>query len=161
MVKIRKAKAGDEESIWKIIQSVIRSGDTYTFDPDSSRNQMLDYWLGSDKHAFVAEDDGKIVGTFIIKSNQPGLGSHVANASYMTSPQSFGKGIGKTMGEQSLKIAKELGYKAMQFNIVVKSNERAVKLWQKLGFQIMAEIPDSFNHSQLGLINTYIMWREL
>lgn len=122
---------------------------------------MLDYWCGSDKHTYVAESEGQVVGTFIIKDNFPDLGSHVANASYMTAPEASGKGIGRTMGEYSLLEAKRLGYRAMQFNIVVKNNHRAIRLWQKLGFEIKGEIPDAFNHLRDGLTDAYIMWRKL
>jgi ribosomal protein S18 acetylase RimI-like enzyme len=98
---------------------------------------------------------------FLIKDNQPGLGAHIANAAYMVSEKAEGKGIGKSMCLYSLDEAKRLGYLAMQFNIVIKSNERAVKLWQKLGFQIIGEIPEAFRHKQLGLTNAYIMYRKL
>ena len=96
-----------------------------------------------------------------MKDNQPGLGSHVANAGYMTSPDAFGKGIGKAMALFSLEEAKNLGYRAMQFNLVIKTNERAVELWKKLGFAIIGEIPEAFNHKSLGLTNAYIMYRKL
>jgi L-amino acid N-acyltransferase YncA len=160
-VNIRKAGVADQEAIWSIIKQVIATGDTYSFAPDSSKEKMLSYWLGKDKHTYVAVDNNTIAGTFIIKDNQPDLGSHIANASYMVSPQSSGQGIGKLMGEFSLAEAKKLGYRAMQFNLVVKSNATAVRLWQKLGFEIIGEIPEAFNHAKNGYINAYIMFREL
>ena len=161
MLEIRKAKPEDNDQIWDIIKEVISKGDTYAFDPNSSKETMLDYWCGQDKHTYVATDNGKVLGTFVIRDNQPGLGSHIANAGYMVSEKAFGKGIGKTMGEFSLEEAKQLGYKAMQFNIVIKSNVRAVQLWQKLGFHIIGEIPDAFNHKENGMTNAYIMYRKL
>jgi L-amino acid N-acyltransferase YncA len=161
MIHIRNAGPRDYNSIWQIIQEVISKGDTYVFDPDSSRKEMQDYWCGQDKHCYVAEIQNIIVGTFIIKDNFPGLGSHVANASYMTLPSAFGKGIGRSMGEFSISEAKRLGYKAMQFNIVVRTNERAISLWQKLGFEIKGEIPEAFNHRTEGYVDACIMWRKL
>jgi L-amino acid N-acyltransferase YncA len=161
MIHIRNAGPRDYNSIWQIIQEVISKGDTYVFDPDSSRKDMLEYWCGQDKHCYVAEIQNIIVGTFIIKDNFPGLGSHVANASYMTLPSAFGKGIGRSMGEFSISEAKRLGYKAMQFNIVVRTNERAISLWQKLGFEIKGEIPEAFNHQTEGYVDACIMWRKL
>ena len=161
MVEIRKAVEEDNDQIWDIIKEVISKGDTYTFSPDSSKEEMISYWFGRDKHTYVAIDEKIIVGTFIIKNNQPGLGSHIANASYMVSEKSSGKGIGKLMGEFSLKEAKRVGYLAMQFNIVVKSNTRAIALWKLLGFDIIGEIPDAFNHKEKGLTNAYIMYRKL
>jgi L-amino acid N-acyltransferase YncA len=160
-VNIRKAGVADQEAIWSIIKQVIATGDTYSFAPDSSKEKMLSYWLGKDKHTYVAVDNNTIAGTFIIKDNQPDLGSHIANASYMVSPQSSGQGIGKLMGEFSLAEAKKLGYRAMQFNLVIKSNATAVRLWQKLGFEIIGEIPEAFNHAKNGYINAYIMFRAL
>ncbi len=161
MLQIRKARPEDHDKIWAIIKEIISKGDTYTFDPASSKENMLAYWCGPDKHTYVAIDNGEIVGTFIIKDNQPGLGSHIANASYMVAEQAAGKGIGKAIGEFSLEEARRLNYKAMQFNIVVKSNTRAVGLWQKLGFTIIGEIPDAFDHKDNGLTNAYIMYRKL
>lgn len=79
----------------------------------------------------------------------------------MTSPAASGKGVGKVMGGFSLKEAKRLSYKAMQFNIVIKSNERAIRLWENLGFKIIGEIPEAFNHKQNGLTNAYIMYRKI
>ncbi|GAB3888615.1 GNAT family N-acetyltransferase [Spirosoma agri] len=161
MIDIREVVPADNDQIWAIIQPVISAGDTYVFDPKSSKAQMLTYWCGPDKHTYVASIDGNVVGTFILKDNQPGLGAHIANGSYMTLGTASGQGVGRAMGEFSLVEAKRLGYKAMQFNCVVKSNERAVRLWQKLGFTIIGEVPDAFNHKQNGLTNAYIMYRKL
>jgi ribosomal protein S18 acetylase RimI-like enzyme len=160
-VKIRRAKLRDHDSLWLIIKQVISAGDSYVFAPDSDRKKMLDYWCGGDKKTYVAEIENQVIGTFFLKDNFPGLGSHVANASYMTNPNAFGQGIGRTMAEYSLDEAKRLGYKAMQFNIVVKSNLRAVRLWQKMGFEIKGEIPGAFNHKVLGFTNAYVMWKSL
>lgn len=161
MIQIRKAKQQDLDEVWEIIKEVISKGDTYAFAPETPRETMLAYWFGPDKHTYVATENEEIVGTFVMKDNQPGLGAHIANAGYMVAAKAGGKGIGKMMGEFSLKEAKRLGYTAMQFNIVIKSNSRAVHLWQKLGFQIIGEIPEAFNHKQNGLTNAYIMYRKL
>ena len=161
MIHIRKATLKDSNEIWNIIKEVIATGDTYVFNPNSSKEKMLEYWFAKNKHTYVALFNKEIAGTFIITNNQPDLGSHVANASYMTAPDATGKGIGKAMGIFSLEEAKKIGYKAMQFNIVVKSNERAVQLWKKLGFEIIGEIPEAFNHKEKGLTNAYIMYKKL
>jgi L-amino acid N-acyltransferase YncA len=160
-IRIRKAMPGDHDAIWAIIHAVISTGDTYVFAPGTGREEMLAYWCGGKTHTYVAELDGRVAGTFIIRDNQPGLGSHVANASYMTLPEASGKGIGTAMGTYSLETARSLGYTAMQFNMVVKSNERAVRLWQKLGFEIVGEVPDAFQHKDRGLTSVFIMWRRL
>ena len=161
MLEIRKIIESDKDEVWKIIQAVIATGDTYLFYPNSSKEKMLDWWCGADKQTYVAVSEGKIVGTFFLKANQPDLGSHIANAGYMVAPEAKGKRVGKTMAEFSLTEAKCLGYSAMQFNFVVKSNEIAVKLWQQIGFEIIGEIPEAFQHSQNGLTNALIMYRKL
>ena len=160
-MNIRKALDGDREHVWQIIEAVIAGGDTYVFEPGTPRGEMLDYWFDPAKHVYVADEGGKIVGTMWIKANQPGLGSHVANAAYMVSPAAAGKGVGRAMAEHSLDEARRFGFTAMQFNFVVKSNESAVRLWQKVGFEIIGEIPDAFRHATLGPINAYIMYRKL
>ena len=161
MVDIRKATESDKSAIWKIIEPIIRSGDTYVFEPETPEDEMLDYWFAPEKHVYVAEDDGKILGTFWLKPNYPGQGSHVCNAAYMVSPDAAGKGIGRKMADHSLDEARRLGFKAMQFNFVVKSNTAAVRLWQSIGMEIIGEIPDAFDHAREGLTNAYIMYRKL
>jgi ribosomal protein S18 acetylase RimI-like enzyme len=178
MLEIRKATDEDKPEIWKIIKAVIATGDTYVFAPDSSEEEMLAYWMSPEKWTYVAvwseppkragilSDDlhsanGQIVGTFFLKANQPGLGSHVGNAGYMVAPDAMGKRIGRTMAEYSIEESRRLGFKSMQFNFVVKSNAVAVKLWQDVGFQIIGEIPEAFNHARDGLTNAYIMYRKL
>lgn len=161
MIHIRKSNSTDANEIWEILKAIIQEGDSFAFSPQSTRDEMLDYWFSSSKFTYTAMLDGKIVGTFFIQDNQPGLGSHIANAGYATSPKAYGQGIGKQMGIFSLEEARRLGYKAMQFNIVVKTNERAVKLWENIGFKIIGEIPEAFEHRFLGLVNAYIMYQKL
>lgn len=178
MLEIRKATEEDKPEIWQIIKAVISTGDTYVFAPDSSEEEMLAYWFSPEKHTYVAvwseppkragilsdelhNGNGKIVGTFFLKANQPGLGAHVCNAGYMVAPEAKGKRIGRAMAEFSLEEARKLGFQSMQFNFVVKSNEVAVRLWQNLGFEIIGEIPEAFQHAQNGLTNAYIMYRKL
>ena len=177
MLEIRKATEEDKPEIWKIIRNVIATGDTYVFAPDSTEEEMIGYWCSPEKHTYVAvwseapkragilSDDlhnsGEVVGTFFLKANQPGLGAHVGNAGYMVAPEAKGKGIGRAMAEYSIEESRRLGFQSMQFNFVVKSNAVAVKLWQDVGFRIIGEIPEAFDHPQNGLTNAYIMYRKL
>jgi ribosomal protein S18 acetylase RimI-like enzyme len=161
MITIRKYREADKEQIWKIIEYVISKGDSFTFPLDSPREFILEDWCSPEKHTFVAVLEDKIVGTFYVKANQTGLGSHIANGSYVVAPEARGKGVGRKMGEFSIEEAKRLGFHAMQFNFVVKSNEKAVKLWKSLGFEIIGEIPEAFRHIENGLTNAYIMYRKL
>jgi ribosomal protein S18 acetylase RimI-like enzyme len=161
MLTFRQATIEDGDGIWTILQAINARGDAYAYFPDTPKQDMLDYWLAADKHAFVAAHNDEIVGTFWLRDNQPGRGSHIANASYAVSYAHNGLGIGKKMGLFSLDAARSLGYKAMQFNLVVKTNTRAVQLWQNIGFQIIGEIPEAFDHAELGLVNAYIMYQKL
>jgi L-amino acid N-acyltransferase YncA len=161
MPTIRPAEARDKSAIWRIIKDVIAGGDTYVFSPDASEEEMMAVWFTPDKHNYVAELDGEIVATFWLRPNQPGLGKHVGNAAYMVSPKAHGKGIGKKIAVWSLDEARRLGFRAMQFNFVVKSNTVAVKLWQSIGFEIIGEIPDAMEHTRDGLTDALIMYRRL
>ncbi len=161
MLEIRKAIETDKPEIWEIIKFVIAAGDSFTLPPDAPREEMLADWLSAEKHTFVAVADGKVVATFYIKPNQPGPGSHIANGSYMVAPEARGMGIGRKIGEFSIAEAARLGFHAMQFNFVVKSNEKAVRLWQSLGFEIIGEIPEAFQHAENGLTSALIMYRKI
>lgn len=160
-LSLRKAKPEDYSGIWKVLEPIIREGTTYVFSSDSSETKMMEYWLAEDKQTYVAELEEEIVGTFYLKANQPDRGSHVVNAGYMVSSEAAGQGIGKAMAEFSFVEAKRLGFGAMQFNYVVKTNTVAVNLWKKLGFQVVGEIPEAFDHPVFGLTNVYVMHRKL
>ncbi|WP_370089480.1 N-acetyltransferase family protein [Ekhidna sp.] len=158
---IRKATAEDYDAVWEIFSAVIRGGDTYVFPADTPKVDLKKHWFAPYMETYVAEDENEIVGTYILKPNHPGRGSHIANASYMVKPLARGKGIGSLLCEHSLDTANELGYQAMQFNIVVSTNTTAVKLWQKFGFEIIGTTPKGFQHKELGLVDAYVMWRRL
>lgn len=160
-MKIRRARDEDFKKIWPIFKEVISTGDTYVFDPETDIDTCFYYWFGEGVHSYVIEYEDNIAGMYKIIANQPDLGSHVANASFMVSPNNQGKGIGKTMGIHCLKEAKKLGFKAMQFNFVVSTNISAIRLWKNLGFSIVGKLPKAFNHSRLGYVDAYIMYRFL
>lgn len=158
---IREAIDSDFDQIYQIFSSIIKNGDTYVFDPKTTLEEAKEYWMKKGIFTFVAILDNEIVGTYIIKPNQIGLGSHVANAGYMVDPKCQGKGIGHAMAIHSLEQAKQLGFKAMQFNMVVSTNTHAVNLWKKIGFNIVGTLPKVFNHQQLGYVDAYVMHRFL
>jgi len=158
---LRLATPSDENAIWRIFQTVIACGDTYAFDPQMSRAEALAYWLRSDTHTYVAETDGQIVGTYILRPNQPALGAHVANAAFMVAPATRGRGVGRLMGEHCLLEARRLGFRAMQFNFVVSTNAAALRLWQQLGFRVVGTLPGAFRHAELGYVDAYVMFRAL
>jgi ribosomal protein S18 acetylase RimI-like enzyme len=158
---IRPATPQDRAAIWRIIEPVIRAGETYTLPRDMSEADAIAYWTGPDRETFVAEDSGQIIGTYYLRANQHGGGGHVANCGYMTAARSTGKGVARQMCEHSLDHARTRGFKAMQFNFVVSTNERAVRLWQSFGFEIVGRLPRAFEHPRLGLVDALVMFRAL
>ena len=160
-MEIREAGLGDCDAIWKILEPVIRGGDTYTLPPDMSREEALAYWNTPGHEVFVAEENGEILGTYYLHANQRGGGAHVANCGYMTAPWASGRGVARAMCQHSLGRAKERGFRAMQFNFVVSSNERAVRLWQSMGFEVVGRLPGAFMHPTLGYVDALVMYRQL
>jgi L-amino acid N-acyltransferase YncA len=161
MLEMRAATEADRDAIWNIFHDVVAAGDTYAFDPEMSREEALAYWFRADTRTYVAEYDGGIVGTYILRANQPGAGSHVANAAFMVAPDARGLGVGRNMAEHSLAEARRLNFRAMQFNFVVSTNEGAVRLWKQLGFEIVGTLPGAFRHPRKGYVDVYVMFQSL
>ena len=160
-MKIRAAAESDRAAIWKIFHEVVAAGDTYAIDPDMSREDALTYWFSADTRTYVADSTVGVAGTYILRPNQSGGGSHVANAAFMVAPEARGQGIGRAMGEHCLSEARRLGFRAMQFNFVVSTNESAVRLWQQLGFKIVGILPGAFCHPKKGYVDVYVMYCSL
>jgi L-amino acid N-acyltransferase YncA len=158
---IRRATEADWPAIWSIVSAVVATGDTYALEPGVAEPVAKEYWTGSGMSTYVAEANGEIVGTYALRANQRGLGSHVANAGYMVRPGRFGQGIGRRLCEHSLEEARAAGFLAMQFNAVVSTNTRAIALWERLGFVKVGTIPKAFRHAQLGLVDLLVMHRFL
>jgi GNAT superfamily N-acetyltransferase len=161
MLKIRSALPTDFPAIWGIFQPIVAAGDTYAYGPDMTADEARGIWMKPPAEPFVVDEDGRIVGTYSLRPNQPGLGNHVANCAYMTHPAARRRGIAARMCEHSLTIARERGFTAMQFNFVVASNEQAVRLWKKHGFAVVGEVPGAFRHRVRGAIAVLIMHRML
>jgi L-amino acid N-acyltransferase YncA len=160
-MKIRPAAEADRAAIWKIFHEVVAAGDTYAIDPDMSREEALAYWFSAHTRTYVADSTVGVVGTYILRPNQSGGGSHVANAAFMVAPEARGQGIGRAMGEHCLSEARRLGFRAMQFNFVASTNESAVRLWQQLGFEIVGTLPGAFCHPKNGYVDVYVMYCSL
>jgi L-amino acid N-acyltransferase YncA len=160
-MKIRKATNNDVDSVWEIFHAVIKKGDTYVFDPETPKQDLNKHWFAQNMFTYVLENNNIIYGTYILKPNQIDLGSHVANGSYMVHPNTRRQGFGDSMCNHSIKEARKLGFKAIQFNMIVSTNKPAIELWKKLGFEIVGTIPDGFNHLTKGYIDVYIMYKKL
>ncbi|WP_043602818.1 GNAT family N-acetyltransferase [Novosphingobium sp. Rr 2-17] len=158
---IRKAEAADARSILAVIMPAIREGATYALDPSLSEDAALAYWLGDDKETFVAQEGGEVVGTYFIRPNQGGGGGHVCNCGYMTSPTALGRGIASRMCQHSLDHARQRQYRAMQFNFVVSTNDRAIRLWLRMGFDVVGRLPGAFEHPTKGFVDALVMFQTL
>ena len=182
-MKIRAATGADHHAIWNIFHETIATGDTYAFDPKMSREEALAYWFRAGTHTYVVEldrqsvgeadgcpgtatpsataskQDRRIVGTYILRPNQSGGGSHVANAAFMVAGSARGQRIGRAMAEHCLDEARRMGFRAMQFNFVVSTNAPAIHLWEQLGFRIVGTLPAAFHHPEKGYVDVYVMYR--
>ncbi len=158
---IRPAVQSDDDSIWRVIEPTFRAGETYPLPRDVSRADAFAYWRAPGHEVFVAEDDGQIVGTYYLRSNYRGGGSHVANCGYIVATDASRRGVARAMCADSLERARERGFTAMQFNFVISSNARAVDLWQNCGFAIVGTLPKTFAHPTRGFVDAYVMYRKL
>lgn len=162
MIEIRQFEEKDWSSTWGIIEPVFREGETYAFPPDITEDESFNVWIEIPAATFVAVDDNNvIVGTYYIKKNQPGLGSHICNCGYIVAEEARGKGIASAMCQHSQYEAVERGFRAMQYNLVVSSNKGAVRLWKKLGFEVVGTIPEAFQHHKLGFVDAFVMYKKL
>jgi|HubBroStandDraft_1064217.scaffolds.fasta_scaffold399421_1 ribosomal protein S18 acetylase RimI-like enzyme len=160
-MNIRPATPSDADAIWRIVEPVIRGGETYALPAEWSRDEALAYWRSPGHTVYVAEDDGDVVGTYYLRANQRGGGGHVANCAFMTAPSAAGRGVGAAMCAHALEAAASAGFRAMQFNFVVSTNKRAVALWRRFGFDIVGRLPGAFRHPRLGPVDALVMHRTL
>jgi len=160
--EIRKFRESDWPAVWPILQATIAAGDSYVFSPQSTEAEIRKIWVEIPSATYVACDaGGAILGTYFIKPNQPGLGDHVCNCGYVVTPHAQGKGIAAAMCEHSQRVAVDLRFRAMQFNFVVATNERAVRLWERLGFTVVGRLPGAFRHQELGFVDALVMFKTL
>ena len=159
---IRPYQKSDWPFVWKIIKPVFRSGETYAFSPAITEQEAHKVWIEKPEITFIAEgEDAQILGTYYIKPNQPTLGAHVCNCGYIVSEQARGGGIANAMCKHSQQEAITRGYRAMQYNLVVRTNKIAVQLWQNLGFEIIGTLPKAFRHPKLGYVDAHVMYKQL
>ena len=160
MLSIRLANTLDADAIWSLLEPVIRAGETHALPRDMGRNDVLSFWLAAGHEVYVAEDNLEIVGTYFLRANQKGGGSHVANCAYVTAAHASGRGIALSMCLHSLEKARQNGFRAMQFNFVVGTNVRAIRAWKHCGFEIIGRLPEAFLHPASGYTDAFIMFRK-
>ena len=158
---VRRASPGDEDRIWLIMEPIIRAAETYPLASDMSKADALNYWNGPEDEAFVVEEGDQVLGTYHLRPNCAGGGAHVANVGYMTASAATGRGVGRRMVEHSLQRARERGFKAVQFNFVVSTNERAVRLYRSFGFDTIGTVPLAFSHPKRGYVDVLVMFKIL
>lgn len=160
-VAIRGIGACEFDRAWPIFRDVVARGDTYSYPPDIDEATACAMWTTSPSRCFLAEDAGEAVGVYMLRPNQPGLGDHVANAGYMVAGHARGRGIASALCEHSIGTARAAGFRAMQYNFVVSTNEQAVRLWQRHGFAIVGRVPGAFRHAVHGATDVLVMHRML
>ncbi|MGH1411921.1 MAG: GNAT family N-acetyltransferase [Pelagimonas sp.] len=160
-VSIRAYVAQDAQAVFAMINPVFQAGDTYAIDTDMSEAQTLEYWTGGEKQVFVAQEDGELLGTYYVVRNFKGAGSHICNCGYITAARARGKGVARAMLAHSLVAAKDLGFRAMQYNSVIATNTRAIDTWERAGFDVVGRLPEAFNHPEQGYVDALVMYRKL
>ncbi len=161
-ITIRPVELNDWRDAWKIIEPVFRAGDTYGFPTDITEQQAYEIWIAQPQASYVAVDDARhLLGSYYLKPNQPGQGAHVCNCGYIVAAAARGKGVASAMCEHSQVEAIRLGYRAMQYNLVVSTNGSAVRLWQKHGFNIVGTLSGAFLHPTKGYVDAHIMYKQL
>lgn len=162
MITIRLYKDNNWPSVWRILEPVFRAGETYAFPRNISEEEAHKAWVSIPKATYVAVDqENTILGTYYIKPNQQGAGAHICNCGYIVAEYAWGQGIASKMCEHSQHEAVAQGFRAMQYNLVVSSNEVAVRLWKKLGFDIIGKIPEAFRHPTHGYVDAFVMYKRL
>lgn len=160
-ITIRLAQESDFEAIWPILRDVIRAGDTYAIDPSITREGARMLWMEAPRATYLAEAEGRVLGTYYIKTNHPGGGAHVCNCGYMVAAEARGRGLAARMCRHSQSEAVQLGYRAMQFNLVLANNSAAIHLWHKLGYETVGRLPKAFDHPGDGLVDALVMYKWL
>lgn len=160
--QIRPINRRDRSNVLYIAQELIREGNTYMFDPKTDHETLWNYWAPTHPgKGNVAVHRGKIVGMYVLRPNQQGPGSHIANASYAVRAENRGSGVGRAMAESSIEIARRIGFRGMQFNAVISTNLAAIALWKSLGFQIVGTVPDGFQLPDGRYVDHHIMYKSL
>jgi len=159
--QIRPASDADRDAVWRVMEPTIRAGETYPLARDMDREAALAYWFAPAHRVFVAEDGGEIVGSYYLKANSTAGAAHVANCGYMSGPWAWGRGVARAMCLDSFERAKALGFRAMQFNLVISTNVAAVHLWQSCGMEIVGRLAGAFAHPHLGDVDAFVLYRWL
>ena len=162
-MEIRTATDADWPAIWPFFRRIVAAGETYSYDRDMSEDGGRAVWFTEPpgRTVVAVDEDGTVLGTAKMGPNQGGPGAHVGTASFMVDPDRSGRGVGRALGEYVVRQATVDGYRAIQFNAVVETNAPAVALWRSLGFEVLATVPEAFDHPEMGYVGLHVMYRRL
>jgi len=161
MIEIRPAGAGDWPVIWAMIAPIMAAGETLALPRDGGEAEARAYWSSPEKRNFLAVEGDAVLGSSYVRANQQGGGAHVANCGYITAEAARGRGVARALCAHSVDYCRQAGFRAIQFNFVVSTNEPAVHLWQSFGFEVLARLPKAFDHPRLGPVDALVMWKTL
>lgn len=161
-MQIRPLAPEDRAALGALLAPILNAGDTYAAPRDLSPDAALAWWTQSPKTVHVAVDAaGRILGSYYIRPNAEGNGDHICNCGYLSDPAARGRGVATALLAHSLDLARAAGYRGMQFNAVVSTNEGAIRLWSRAGFETLARVPGAFHHPVHGYVDTLIMFKPL
>lgn len=160
-MQVRRIKPSEFFRVWEMFKEIIDQNAYFAYDHSTTQAQIEASWINAQNLIYGVELEGEIAAAYIVKPNQPGHGAHIANAAYMVDSRFRGHGIGRVLAAHSIETARAAGYRAMQFNMVVSTNESAVHLWKAHGFEIIGTVPEAFHHFEHGYVDAYIMYRKL
>ena len=158
---IREAGPADDDAIWAVLRPIVEAGEELCAPPDGGRAGAFAYWRPAGATNYVAEIDGRVVGTSYLRANQTGHGDHVANAGFATAAEARGRGVARALLAHAMDTARARGFRAMQFNFVVSTNRRAIETWERAGFAVVGRLPGAFRHPREGAVDALVMWRSL
>ncbi|MBT2748705.1 MULTISPECIES: GNAT family N-acetyltransferase [unclassified Lysobacter] len=159
---VRDAHASDWLSIWPIWNAVVACGETHPYARNSTQEDAFALWFKPARSAvYIAEQSGRVVAAMQTKPMRYGNGDHIANFDLMVSPEHRCRGVGRALSMHVIDATRRTGYNAMEAFAVVESNVAAVRLWQSLGFQIVATVPNAFRHPTRGTVAVYHMHMQL
>ena len=160
-LRICEAGPEDADTVWQILRPAVEAGDTFCADPNGGRAGALAYFWPATARVWIAFDGDEALGCCYLKPNQTGNGAHVCNAGYCTTPAARGRGVARAMLDHSLQVARDEGYRAMQYNFVVETNTRAIDTWTRAGFDIVGRLPGAFRHPEEGYVDALVMYKSL
>jgi len=145
-LQIRPYGAADWPAVWALLEPVFRAGETFPHDPAITEAEAQLAWVEQSQAVMVAVE---------------ATGTHVANAGYVVAEHCRRQGIGSRLCQHSLQAARRLGFRTMQFNLVVSTNSAGIRCWQRNGFQVVGTLPGAFLHKRLGYVDALVMVRSL